>query len=292
MSTPFVWGRSLLFCPCDQPAKYERALSSSADTIVFDLEDGVDGEAKTKARHAIAAFLSERDVSARVAIRVNPIESDNWEADMAVVAAARPGGVVFPKVRLSPVGLQRIADASAELQPLACCATIESTAGASGISELLNAYGAFDAISWGPFDLAGEMGIRSVRSGGVLAPPLEWIRSDLLVSAAAQNVTPLESVTLNYMDVRLVASEAAEAANLGFRGKFAIHPAQIEPIHEGLQLDAASIAWAEKAMRVQRDAGSGASGLDGEMLDEAVFKRAEHILSSAARLGVQESVSE
>ena len=137
------------------------------------------------------------------------------------------------------------------------------------------------------------MGIRSVRSGGVLAPPLEWIRSDLLVSAAAQNVTPLKYVTLNYMDVRLVASEAAEAANLGFRGKYAIHPAQIEPIHEGLQLDAASIAWAEKAMRVQRDAGSGASGLDGEMLDEAVFKRAEHILSSAdQRLGVQESVSE
>jgi citrate lyase subunit beta/citryl-CoA lyase len=292
MSTPFAWGRSLLFCPCDQPSKYEKALSSSADTVVFDLEDGVDGDSKTKARQAIESFLSERDISARVAIRVNPIESDNWDADMAVVAAAQPGGVVFPKVRPSQEGLRRMANASSQLQRFACCATIESTAGASDISALLSSYGTFDAISWGPFDLAGEMGIRTLRSGGALAPPLEWIRSSLLVSAAAQNVTPLESVTLNYKDVHVVASEAAEAANLGFRGKFAIHPAQVEPIHEGLQLDPASIAWAEKAMQVQRDAGSGASGLDGEMLDEAVFKRAEHILNSAARLGVQESISE
>lgn len=291
MRTTFAWGRSLLFCPSDQPSKYEKALSSAADTVVFDLEDGVDSEAKAQARRALTSFLATHDDASRVAIRVNPIESDNWDADMELVTHARLGGVVFPKVQATPEGLHRMASVASELHSLSCCATIESSAGAQDIGALLRDYAVFDAVSWGPFDLAGEMGIRAVRVDGVLAPPLEWIRSELLVSAAAQGVTPLESVTLHFKDLSVVTDEAAEAAALGFRGKFAIHPAQIEPIHQSMQVDAAMVEWARRALEVHRDSGSGASSLDGEMLDEAIFKRASHILSSSERLGVHESVS-
>jgi citrate lyase subunit beta/citryl-CoA lyase len=64
--------RSVLFSPGDQPDKLQKAASSDADMIVFDLEDGVAPDRKQQAREAVVDALAV-DTESEVCVRINPV---------------------------------------------------------------------------------------------------------------------------------------------------------------------------------------------------------------------------
>jgi citrate lyase subunit beta/citryl-CoA lyase len=76
---------------------------------------------------------------------------------------------------------------------------------------------------------------------------------------------------------------------LGFDGKWAIHPAQVDLLNE---LFTPTVEEVERARaivaaldRAERETGQGAVALDGEMLDEAVRLAALRVLSRAPAQG-------
>lgn len=81
----------------------DKSLASDADTIIYDLEDSVASQQKKQARDYLMAFLRETKnlphVS-RIAIRVNAINSDEWQGDIIALNSIYGtfSSVVVPKV--------------------------------------------------------------------------------------------------------------------------------------------------------------------------------------------------
>src|SRR5207253_6760437 len=74
--TPLSRARTLLFVPGNRPERFDKALTSGADAVVFDLEDSVPTAAKHAAREAIAAaWTSLRARGVPLVVRINPLDS-------------------------------------------------------------------------------------------------------------------------------------------------------------------------------------------------------------------------
>ena len=71
--------RSYLFVPADSERKLEKAKGAGAEALILHLEDAVVPEAKPAARHLAAEYLRDRD---NVWVRVNPVDTEYWEADL------------------------------------------------------------------------------------------------------------------------------------------------------------------------------------------------------------------
>src|ERR1700679_1452849 len=88
--------RSFLFVPADSEKKLTKAKSSPADALILDLEDSVTPENRVKARGLAREFLKEKH-RASIWVRINPVGSADFIADMEAVVASAPVGLVVPK---------------------------------------------------------------------------------------------------------------------------------------------------------------------------------------------------
>ena len=86
--------RSLLFVPGDRPDRMEKALTSSADALILDLEDSVVPARKDEAREAVVAFLQRRPHPIPLIVRINPLGGDHVRPALHARAPAniRRGG--------------------------------------------------------------------------------------------------------------------------------------------------------------------------------------------------------
>ena len=77
--------KSLLFVPGARPDRFGKAAASGADTMIIDLEDAVLPDAKTEARTAALAWLTNRG-EVRAGIRINSPRTAEGCADIAALA--------------------------------------------------------------------------------------------------------------------------------------------------------------------------------------------------------------
>jgi len=92
--------RSMLFVPADSEKKLSKSLTSPADALILDLEDSVAAARRPEARKMISAWIPEArsgGIKAKLYVRINPLDSTDWEADLAGVMAAGPDGIILPK---------------------------------------------------------------------------------------------------------------------------------------------------------------------------------------------------
>jgi citrate lyase beta subunit len=91
--------------------------------------------------------------------------------------------------------------------------------------------------------------------------------------------------------------KACEIARvMGFDGKWAIHPGQIETLNRVFSLPAAQVAWAQRILDAYAEAtasGKGAITVEGRMIDAASLRVARAIVTkarlAAARTGSDHS---
>lgn len=267
-------GCVLMFCPGDRPERFAKA-AAVADIGVLDLEDAVAPTGKDAARAAVADHL-RRYGGEGLAVRVNLPSRERGLTDAATVARAGARLLLLPKTE-SVEELDRVAEETGcEL-----IATIETAKGLLAI-ERIAAHPAVSALSWGPYDLAADMGIRAVRdSANALLPPLADARNRLLFAAAAAGKTPLDTVTAELKDTAVIEKDAAEGALLGFRGKFAIHPMQVEPIRRAYRPTPEQVERSRRMLAAVE--GRGVFVFEGDMIDEPMLRRARAILAAGER---------
>lgn len=115
----FDLGPALLFCPADRPERYAKAFER-ADAVILDLEDAVAPADKTAARgHLIESELDP----ARVIVRVNPPETDEFAADLATLSQTDYRRIMVAKSE-SPKRLSRI---DARFEVVALCETAKGS---------------------------------------------------------------------------------------------------------------------------------------------------------------------
>src|ERR1700685_2496404 len=106
--------RSLLFVPADSPKKLDKAMTSGADALIVDLEDSIALDRKAHARKSAASFLNETVAAGDrpyLVVRINGLATGLIDADLDMIAAARPDAVMLPKAE----GGESIAHLQAQL---------------------------------------------------------------------------------------------------------------------------------------------------------------------------------
>ncbi|GLW11025.1 CoA ester lyase [Microtetraspora sp. NBRC 13810] len=263
---------TLLYVPADRPDRVAKALATAADVVIVDLEDAVADDAKDRARENTAALLAS-GVSRPLQIRINDPRGPYGAADLDELAPylALTEGVRLPKVE-SAAELAGVAGAvpGARLHPL-----LESALGVERAFEIATASPAVASVGLGEADLRADLRV-SDEAG------LAWVRSRIVVAARAAGLpAPVQSAYADVRDLDGLAASCAAGRALGFRGRTAIHPAQLPVIAAAFRPTEEEVARAREVMSL---AGAGAAALpDGRFVDAAIVRQAEEVLADAGR---------
>ena len=282
--------RSMLFVPGDRPERFEKAVDSGADAVIFDLEDAVTTATRPQARREVADRLVRGPRRVPLWVRINPVDSVEALEDLACIGPGRPDGIVLPKARTG-ADLQRLdhwlelveALHGFERGSIAALALVTETAHALvHAASFADAPARFIGYSWGAEDLAADVGASGNRDAeGDFEFTFQMARSSCLLMAAAAGIAAIDTPDIEFRDIAAVERRARAAQRDGFRGKLAIHPAQLAPIHAAFSPSADEIAWARRVVAALAGAsGQGAVALDGRMIDRPHLKQAERILAA------------
>jgi citrate lyase beta subunit/acyl dehydratase len=266
--------RSCLVVPGNEARMQAKALSSGADEVVFDLEDAVAADVKAAARGQVAATLAEPEWSERtVAVRINAIDSGEQGDDLAMCAelALQTLTLVVPKV-------ESVADLvpAARVAPLQ--ALIETPEGLANAAEIARSR-AVVALILGYADLAAALGRRDQK-----ADPAIWLvaQETLLAAARRTDAQAIDGPYFSLRDLRGLAAAARHTRELGFDGKWAIHPAQVPLLNATFGASPEEREWAQRVTRAVNTAGetgAGAVALQGRMVDAAMARQARRLLA-------------
>jgi len=272
--------------------KIRKAAALAVDSIIMDIEDGVAYKQKAEARATILEALNSLDFANNERlVRVNRVGSGLTAQDIIQTIAGQPDGYVLPKVESTKDViyvdyLLRDLEASHHfpIGSITLQAILESAKGILNAYEIARASSRLTALQFGCEDLRGDL--------GATATPAGWeafyARSHVVTVAAACGLQAIDGVFLNLADTEAAYREAKKAAELGYQGKLAIHPRQIEAYHRAFTPTDSEITAAQQlvdAFNTHQQAGIGAFVFDGKMIDEAIVRPAWQTLAKARAAG-------
>ncbi|MFC7324330.1 HpcH/HpaI aldolase/citrate lyase family protein [Halorubrum rutilum] len=291
--------RSLLFSPGDRPELMRKAPGTGADVVCFDLEDAVAPGRKDEARAAVRRVLAAPDFDPDAEVCVRLTASDPGADLDALVGAeiadeAGSDGDAEPAIRLDAVMLPKVEGADRVADAAALCAdrgldpavfALVETAGGVLAAEAIADAAATEALLFGAEDLAADLGATRTDEGTEVL----YAREHVVLAAGAADVDALDTVYTAFSDTEGLREEAAFARTLGYDGKLAIHPSQVDPINEAFTPDPDEIEWASRVLDARDEADRedrGVFSVDGEMIDAPLVARAERIVERAAAAGI------
>jgi citrate lyase subunit beta / citryl-CoA lyase len=272
--------RSWLFVPADSERKLARAGDSGADVLILDLEDAVVDARKLGARTSAAKYIAAEaaKASARLFVRINPLDGPLALGDLAAVVVPGLSGVLLPKTRSAAdiVRLGHYLDAL-EAQAGVAAGAVRILPVATETAEAMLTMQTFVGgmprlcgVTWGAEDLAAAVGALSNREeDGRYSPLYDLAGSLCLCAAAAARVPAIETMYGDFRDAAGLASHCRQSRRRGFRGRIAIHPDQVAVINETYAPTEAELAYARRivdAFAAQPDAGT--LSIDGHMVDK------------------------
>ena len=271
--------RSVLFTPGDRPEMLRKAPRTGADVVVFDLEDAVAPARKAEARKAVADVLTSGfDPDCEVCVRVT---ADDATADLDVLLDDDPrlDGLMLPKAEAGE-DVRRLAERATERgDDLPVFALVETARGILHAEEIAAARPT-TAVCFGAEDLAADVGASRTEAG----TEVRYAREHAVLAASAADVDAVDTVFTDIEDREGLRTETEFAAGLGYDGKIAIHPAQVEPINDAYTPSPERVEWAERvlAARTAADADDrGVFRVNGEMIDAPLIAQAERVIERA-----------
>jgi citrate lyase subunit beta/citryl-CoA lyase len=288
--------RSLIFVPGNRANMLERALAFSADVIMVDLEDSVPPAEKVAAREMARQWVPQlRRAGRQVMVRVNSLDTGLTREELAAVIGPDPSagsGQVLSGISIGKgESAWDVREADRLIGPLEAAAGlapgsiklipwIETARAVMNVHAMATASPRIVAIAFGAEDLTNDMGLRRTELGEEVQVP----RALVAVAARAARVAALDSPFVAFRDPQALRQDAQKARQIGYTGKFAIHPAQIDIINETFGPSADEVAYARRVMAAWEQAqaaGRGSLDLDGKMVDVPVVKRAQNLIALA-----------
>lgn len=271
-SPPRTW----LFVPALRaPEWIPKAVATGTDAVIVDLEDATAPDEKERAREVVRGLRLGGE-SPWMFVRVNPVPDERFLADVAAAVAAGAPGIVLPK-GARPDDVRRVpADVSAIL------VQIETARGVLRALDLADADPRVIGLGFGGEDLSAELGVARTREIG----EFPTARALVGLAAAAAGVSAIDTPWFDLGDAAGAGREARAARQLGFSGKFVIHPSHVGAVNAALTPTAEETTGARRIIEAFDAAvvsGSGIAKLDGRMIDMPVVVSARRVLALAER---------
>ena len=290
MSDRFRPRRSALYMPGSKPRALEKARGLPADVLILDLEDAVIPAEKASARRIVAEAVRARAYGRReVVIRINGLETQWGDDDLAAAAECRPDAILVPKVSavsdLGDVEL-RLKDTGGE--DVALWAMIETPQGVLRIREIARSSPGLACLVTGTNDLAAELHAADTPDRAPVIPAL----AACLLAARANEIAILDGVYNAFRDLEGLRTECLQGRQMGFDGKTLIHPGQLAIANEVFGPSAAEIETARRhlaAFETAEAAGQGVGVVDGRIVENLHAVSARRVLAQAEAIRAQEA---
>ena len=320
--TPPRLHRSELAVPGSNIRMLEKAPGLGADIVMLDLEDAVAPNDKPQARLNIIDALREQDWSGcSVSLRINGLDT-HWcyrdVVDVVEEAGEHLDQIMIPKVSCAgdvhfvATLLDQIEEAVGLRHRIGISVLIETAIGMVNIDEIATACPSrMEAMVFGVADYAASLQSHTTSIGG--ADPNYAVLTDrngtperdrhwgdqwhyalsrIAVTCRAHGLRPIDGPFGDFNDPEGFLAAARRAAVLGYEGKWAIHPSQIELANDVFTPDAHIVDKTHRIIAAMRDAaanGSGAVSLDGRLIDAASIRMAETLLAKLEQIEAKEN---
>jgi malyl-CoA/(S)-citramalyl-CoA lyase len=304
--------RSELAVPGSNPAMFEKAAKSAADIVFLDLEDAVAPDDKEQARKNIIKALNEVDWGAKtMMLRINGLDTHYMYRDVVDVLENCPrlDMILIPKVGVPQdvyavdMLVTQIEAAKKREKRIGFELLIETALGMANVEAIAQSSKRLEAMSFGVADYAASTRARTTviggvnRDYGVLTDKEadgkrdyfwgdQWhaAQTRMMVACRAYGLRPIDGPFGDFSDPDAYIAAAKRAAVLGYEGKWAIHPSQIELANQVFTPSEAEVTKAKRIMEAMAQAakeGKGAVSLDGRLIDIASIRMAEALLKKA-----------
>jgi len=262
---------------------FPKALSSGADIVCVELEDGIAPKDKDTARaRALALFETpQADDGVERIVRINCLRDPFGLADVHAVlkTATPPPALMLPKVR-TPDEVKWLDDLLTERgHPTRLHVIIETNAGLEAVHDIARSSPRIDALFFGGVDMAAELRCRNAFE------PLLYARSRVVHAAAGAGLDVIDVPYLDLEDPAGMRREAELVRDLGFSGKGSIHPKQIPILNEVFTPSEKQIAHARRIIKAFAEADTGLVVIDGKLIEKPVLRDMHRILVIAERIG-------
>lgn len=295
--------RSELSTPASNERMMEKAAASNADLVFLDLEDSVAPNEKVEARAKVIKALITLDWGKKIrAVRINDLETEYAYQD--IISIVEEAGdyldvIIIPKVKSAQhvwwvdVLLSQIEKRLQRTRRIGLEVLIEEVAAMINVEEIARSSPRLETLIFGQFDYAASQGVDSKVIGGDLDiyPGDLWhyARNKIVIAARAAGIDAVDGPYIDFKNPDGYRRECIRSNTLGFVGKWAIHPGQIDIANQVFSPAQEEVDRARKLDAIYTEAraqGLGAVAFEGKMIDVAVIRNARNIIQKADLIGM------
>jgi len=273
--------RSLLFIPANNPSMLQNADIFLCDGVIFDLEDAVGLDEKDNARDLLNTYLTTSPSFPKtILVRVNGVFSDFIDEDLIVLNTGKIDYIVVPKADIDALfildyKLRRLED-KYHLNSTKLICLLEDSTGINQANEIAM-HPRVEGLLLGAEDLTKELEIERTTEGQELIFP----RSKVVYACQSQGILSIDTPYTDINDVEGLSFDCQQAKKLGMKAKTAIHPSQIDRIHQVFSPTKEVIEWAKGVVSIVENEHKTLFQFQGKMIDKPVIERAMKILEKA-----------
>ena len=274
--------RSFIFTPGLKPEMFPKAITSGADMVCIELEDGIAIKDKNEARKNTIEALKNLEVKSGVelVVRVNCQRTKYGLLDLeAFISSKLPvKALMLPKVK-TPDEITFIDDLltdsglDTDLHVI-----METNEALESIYEIAHASKRIVALYFGGVDMAAELRVPNEYKN------LIYARSKLVHAGASVGVDVIDVPYLDLDDMDGMKKESELVRDLGFTGKGSIHPKQINILNEIFTPSKEEIMKAKKIVDQFNESNTGLVVIDGKLIEKPVLREMQRKILIAEKI--------
>jgi citrate lyase subunit beta/citryl-CoA lyase len=301
--------RSCLSVPGSSEKMLAKAPTLDADMVFLDMEDSVSPLEKESARPKVVDAIRSQDWGDRVmCVRINAWDTKWTVGDIVDVvgkAGERLDEIMLPKVQTAAevvatdlVLTQVEENAGLPTGHIGIEAQIETARGLINVEEICAASPRLETIILGPVDMSASMEMPSL-GGGIEIPGypgdyFHYVFVKILMAGRANGLQVIDGPYVKVRDPDGFREFSRRAMELGYDGKWALHPDQITILNELFSPTQEQFDKALDILDTYEEATTtgdrkGAEMFGDEMIDEASRKVCLKLKMRGERAGLMRS---
>ncbi len=274
--------RSFIFTPGLKPEMFPKAISSGADMVCIELEDGIAIKDKDEARKNTFKALETLEVKSGVelVVRVNCQRTKFGLMDLEAVVSSKTNvkAIMLPKVK-TPDEITFIDDMLTDCGLNTDLHVImETNEALESIYDIAHASKRIVALYFGGVDMAAELRVPNEYKN------LIYARSRLVHAGASVGVDVIDVPYLDLEDMDGMKKEAELVRDLGFTGKGSIHPKQINMLNEIFTPSKEEIIKAKRIVDQFNESDTGLVVIDGKLIEKPVLREMQRKILIADKI--------
>ena len=274
--------RSFIFTPGLKPEMFPKAISSGADMVCIELEDGIAIKDKDEARKNTFKALETLEVKSGVelVVRVNCQRTKFGLMDLEAVVSSKRNvkAIMLPKVK-TPDEITFIDDMLTDCGlDTDLHVIMETNEALESIYDIAHASKRIVALYFGGVDMAAELRVPNEYKN------LIYARSRLVHAGASVGVDVIDVPYLDLEDMDGMKKEAELVRDLGFTGKGSIHPKQIKMLNEIFTPSKEEIIKAKKIVDQFNESDTGLVVIDGKLIEKPVLREMQRKILIADKI--------